>query len=146
MNMRGKRGEAKSVTKSKWKKKHEFYETSKKEKTSRERQNLCRTRAEWLRSLRQDVAIELTDLHPGDVIEIRKARPKKRRDRALHKWRIGYHDLESGYVELLQEGKYSRKYAEKIKYLWRGMDFPNARCGIFPMLLLNFNAPAQSAY
>ena len=66
-------------------------------------------RRAWLRALREDIVIHPGDVKPGDVIEIRKVRPRKRRDRCACKWRVHYDDSGNGYMILAQEGNYYKE-------------------------------------
>ena len=66
-----------------------------------------------LRALREDVVIHPTDVKPGEIIEFRKVRPKKRRDRYPCKWRVHYDDSGNGYMILTQESYYNKKWADK---------------------------------
>lgn len=93
-----------------------------------------------LRALREDVVIHPGDVKPGDVIEIRKVRPRKRRDRCACKWRVQYDDSGNGYMVLAQEGSYDKKWAGKYKQFYDEHGFPmldafNLACGFAKFVL-----------
>ena len=77
-----------------------------------------------LRALREDVVIHPSDVRPGDIIEIRKVRPRKRRDRRPNKWRVHYDDSGNGFMILTQEGNYYKKWADKYKQFYDEHGFP----------------------
>ena len=77
-----------------------------------------------LRALREDVVIHPCDVRPGDIIEIRKVRPRKRRDRQPCKWCVQYDDSGNGYMILAQEGYYYKDWADKYKKFYDEHGFP----------------------
>lgn len=77
-----------------------------------------------LRELHEDVVIHPCDVRPGDVIEIRKIHPRKRRDRRHCKWRVQYDDSGNGYMVLAQEGNYHKAWADKYKNFYDEHGFP----------------------
>ena len=77
-----------------------------------------------LRALREDVVIHPSDVRPGDIIEIRKVRPRKRRDRRPNKWRVQYDDSGNGFMILTQEGNYYKEWADKYKQFYDEHGFP----------------------
>lgn len=81
--------------------------------TKEEKRRKLGERRARLRALREDVVIHPSDVRPGDVIEIRKVRPRKRRDRSACKWRVQYDDSGNGYMILAQEGNYYKEWADK---------------------------------
>ena len=89
----------------------------------RKRRRLGERRAK-LRALREDVVMHPCDVKPGDIIEIRKIHPRKRRDRHPNKWRVQYDDSGNGYMILTQEGNYYKDCAEKHKKFYDEHGFP----------------------
>ena len=89
----------------------------------RKRRSLGKRRAK-LRALREDVVIHPSNVKPGDIIEIRKVRPKKRRERFACKWRVHYDDSGNGYMILTQEGNYHKECADKYKKFYDENGFP----------------------
>lgn len=77
-----------------------------------------------LYALRKNTVIQPQDVRPGDIIQIKKVRPKKRRSRIGTKWRVQYDDSSNGYVILTQVGWYNEKYAKKNKAYMDEHGFP----------------------
>ncbi len=77
-----------------------------------------------LRAMHEDVVVHPSDVRLGEIIEIRKVRPRKRRDRQARKWCVQYDDSGNGYMILTQDGNYHKKCADKYKKFYDEHGFP----------------------